>query len=88
MVDGKVRVPGPNGQIVDGVEVLVEESSERWSDFLLKDGTKLRIKVSLAAAIRLDGVYDPQGNPMYMVNAIPVMAIIHTPEELRKKETE
>jgi hypothetical protein len=73
------------GQTADGFDVPVEESSERWSEFKLEDGTIFRIKATLINAIRVDGQYDPQGNPMYVMNITPVIAPVEIPEHLRKK---
>jgi hypothetical protein len=36
------------------------------------------------SAIRVDGEYDPQGNPAYVLNAQPVVMMISTPPELQK----
>jgi hypothetical protein len=35
--------------------------------------------------VRVDGQYDPQGNPMYAVNMAPTMAVVEVPAHLRKK---
>jgi hypothetical protein len=75
----------PGGPMVDGTEVQVEESTEKWSEFHLADGTLLRAKLRIVSAVRVDGQYDPQGNPMYAINMTPTMAIIEAPEHLRKK---
>jgi hypothetical protein len=73
------------GRSVDGFEVQVEESNEKWSEFKLEDGTIFRIKVNVVNAVRVDGEYDPQGNPMYALNMVPVMALIEAPARLKKK---
>jgi hypothetical protein len=86
MPEERIRVHAPTGGMTDGVRVPVEESTERCSDFVLADGTILRAKVSLASAIRVEGHYDQVGNPMYQVHAIPVIAIVSSPDQLRKKD--
>jgi hypothetical protein len=80
----KVPLQGTD-QIVEGFDVPVEESNERWSEFKLEDGTVLKAKVTVVSAVRLDGQFDPQGNPLYVMNLSPVMAIVEAPERLRKK---
>jgi hypothetical protein len=85
MPERKVKVPLPNGQMGDGVDVPVEKSDERWSEFTLADGTILRVKSMVASAIRVDGQFDPEGNPMYAVRTANAMVIVSVPEELRQK---
>jgi hypothetical protein len=74
-----------NGKMVDGVEVPIDESNEKWSEFKFEDGTVLRAKVSILQVVRVDGEYDPLGNPTYAINMTPTIAIIEAPEKLRKK---
>jgi hypothetical protein len=80
----KVTIQGTN-QVADGFEVPVEESNERWSEFKLEDGTIFRVKTTLINAVRLEGQYDAQGNPMYVMNMTPIIAPVEIPDHLRKK---
>jgi hypothetical protein len=75
----------PGGKVVDAVEVPIEESLERWSELKLEDGSTLRVKMTVISVSRIQGMWDPQGNPLYMVNMSPVMAVVEAPEHLRKK---
>ena len=63
----------------------LKKSTERSSDFTLQDGTVIRAKASITSAIRVDGQYGPDGNPMYMINLTPVISIISVPDKFRKK---
>ena len=81
----KVTVPLPTGGTAEGIEVQVEESSEKWSEFTLQDGTVSRAKVTLTSAVRVDTVYDPMGYPLYQTNLTPVLSIVSVPANLRKK---
>jgi hypothetical protein len=83
-MSGKVKVRLPDGRIVDGVEVGIDEATERWSDIKLNDGTTIRVKMAVISAARTD-VYDPQGNPTYSLNMTPVIAVLNVPESLRQK---
>jgi hypothetical protein len=71
--------------MVEGVEVPVEESTEKWSEYRLEDGTVLRAKLTIISAVRVEGQYDPQGNPVYTLNMTPTMAIIESPQHLKQK---
>ena len=70
--------------MVDGNEVTITESTERWSELRLEDGTVLRVKPNVLSAIRLVGRFDNEGNPMYALRGGQNMAIVSTPEHLRK----
>lgn len=84
---GKKRMipyPTPTSPPKEGTEVGVAESTERWTEVTLEDGTVFRLKPTVISAIRVDGEYDPQGNPAYVLNAQPVVMMISTPPELQK----
>lgn len=78
------KVKLPDGRMVDGVDVAIEESVERWSDVLLKDGTRIRVKVSPIWVART-GEFDAAGNPYYSINMTPTIAITSVPDHLKKK---
>lgn len=80
---GTIKVTLPDGRVVDGVEVGVDESTERWSDVKLTDGTVLRVKLSIISAVRTE-VFDPQGNPTYSLNMAPVMAVVDVPSRWKR----
>lgn len=69
--------------MVDAVEVAVEEATERWTDLKLADGTVIRIKTVVLAVLRLEGEYDPEGNPMYQIKANQIMTA-SAPDILKK----
>lgn len=80
----RVQVPFM-GKMLDGMDVPVEESTEKWSEVKLADGTVLRIKQTVASVIRLDGQWDAEGNPIYVVKSAPAIAIVSVEEALRKR---
>lgn len=75
----------PGGKKVNLTPVTVEESTERWSDVRLADGVILRIKPVIVGADRIEGEYDPEGNPTYRLKSSVIMVIEKAPEELKKK---
>jgi hypothetical protein len=79
----KVKLNLPNIGLVEGTEVQVLESVDRWSEIKLEDGTVLRIKPVPMSVARIDGRYDAEGNPMYAVQAQQVMSVT-APEQLRQ----
>jgi len=84
MPEKKVKVTLPGIGTVDGSEVSVTESVDRWSEIKLDDGTVLRIKPLVISVTRVDGRYDPQGNPMYAVQGTQTMIVGSAPEHLRQ----
>lgn len=72
------------GREIMGEEIQFQaEHPESWSEYLLQDGTKLRLKAIAASIIRLDE-YLPTGDPMYLVNASNIVAT-DVPDHLRKR---
>jgi hypothetical protein len=80
----KVQVV-PGGPLVEGVAVGVDESSEKWSEYRLEDGTTIRLKQVLVDVTRT-ALFDPEGNPQYVVKAQPVLAIVEVPDRLKQKK--
>lgn len=78
----KIQVAGVPGW-VEAVEVAVDESNEPWTNVKLADGTTLRLKTVILGVLRLEGQYDPDGNPMYQVKANQVMTA-NPPDHLKK----
>ena len=89
MTERKIKIPfpTPTSPLRDGIEVGVKESTERWSEVTLEDGSVLRLRPSVLAAIRIEGEFDPEGNPMYALRAGQVMIISSAPENLRKPKS-
>jgi hypothetical protein len=85
MAGRKVPVTLPSGQQGEGIEVQVDESNERWSEFTLQDGAIIRAKLTITSAVRVDGQFDQLGNPLYVTNLAPVLTIVSVPEQYRKK---
>lgn len=83
MAFSKRKMTLPNGEVREGSVIPFEPERENFSTYLLEDGTTLRIKVVLTEAIRIDGEYQPNGDPVYAVQAAQVLAVT-PPEHLRK----
>jgi hypothetical protein len=82
MEQHKVKVRKPDGTEVDGVPVTAQQSNEPWSEYLLEDGTVIRIKQVLTRAVRL-AEYDGDDNPVYLVQGTNVM-VVSPPENLKR----
>jgi hypothetical protein len=83
MSEGKKRNVVWQGRLVEGTPLSLQPAgSEPWSEYLAADGTIIRMKVLITECTRLDGIYDPEGVPMYVCKTQPVFHITGTPEEL------
>lgn len=71
--------------MADAMDVPVVDSNEKWADVVLEDGTILRVKTVVSSAIRVEGQWDLEGNPLYLVKSSPAVAIVSVPEDLRRK---
>jgi hypothetical protein len=84
VADRKRKIPLPGVGMVDAVDVGVAESTEKWSEVKLDDGSIIRVKLAVVGALRVEGHHDPEGNPMYSLKANPVMTVVSSPDHLRK----
>jgi hypothetical protein len=73
MTEKKIKLPFPDPNapggmaMVDGSEVTVTESTERWTELRPEDGTVMRVKPNVIAAVRIADRYDQDGNPLYAI---------------------
>ena len=74
---------GPEGQEHEAEPIGFRASGEHFNEYLLDDGTVLRIKLVLTEAWKVREVYDSSGNPIYVVVHSPVV-VVDAPDELRE----
>jgi hypothetical protein len=72
------------GQSVDADIIEFEPDREQWSSYILHDGTAIKIKAVVAEVLRLSGVFAPNGDPIYMVQAQQILHV-SAPDTLRKQ---
>ena len=85
MTERKKKVKINDGTLVEGTVVDIVESTERFSVVRLEDGTTLRTKLSVLEAVRIDGRWDKEDNPLYVVKQQNIVAIVESPENLKRK---
>lgn len=76
-----VQLPGVGE--VEAEAIPFRGNVEHWNEYLLDDGTVVRMKAVVTEIVRVDGHYDDQGNPAYVVFSANVTHV-SSPEELRK----
>ena len=74
-------------QEVMAEEITFEVEREEWNHYILHDGTTIKLKTVLAEVLRVEGRYAPNGDPLYIVNAQPVVST-NAPENLKRKPGE
>lgn len=47
---------------------------EDWNEYELEDGSVIRTKTVITKVLRLDGYFDPYGNPVYVVQSQMIVA--------------
>jgi hypothetical protein len=73
------------GSIVEGTEIGFRSSGEHWNEYLLDDGTVLRIKLVVSSVVLIDNMYDAEGEPVYYVRSTNVMGVSAL-EDLRRRD--
>lgn len=74
----------PDGNFVDAEKIDINSSSENWNQYLLDDGTILKMKLVATKIVRLVNQYDQSGNPVYFVNSTNVVSV-DCPDSLKKR---
>lgn len=72
-----------NGQWVPATVVPVKSTQEGWNQYLLEDGSVVKVKLVVTEVARVDGVYEPDGTPVYTTKW-NVVAAVTAPQELKK----
>lgn len=78
------KVPIPPEELEKGEELDFTEERERWNSYKLSDGTTLKVKLVLRGVKRLKK-WNPDGMPVYAINATNVVRIVNVPRKFRRK---
>ena len=62
----------------------VNQAKELWNEYLLDDGSVLKLKVIVTEVAKLVDVQDKDGNPVYVVKSGNVL-VVNSPESLKRK---
>jgi hypothetical protein len=63
------------GKDVEATEVSFQPSREPWSEYLLDDGSVVKLKSVVTEVVRLDDQYDQVGDPIYVVKSTQIVAV-------------
>jgi hypothetical protein len=76
------------GHEIPVTDVPVVESEERFIQYKLEDGTVLKVKNVATSVLRVDNEYLPDGNPIYLVLANPVVSVVTSPLTKKNQQPE
>lgn len=65
--------------------VQVQDTQEKWNQYLLADGSVVRFKTVVTEIYRIEDEYDGEGNPVYFVKSANILSV-NAPEELKGKK--
>lgn len=85
MAERKRKVRAPSGDMVDATLLSVNATAEYWNEYLVEDGTVIKIKLVAMNVYRIDDAYDPHGDPIYTVESQTIVTV-NAPEKLRKRD--
>jgi predicted RNA-binding protein with PUA domain len=79
----KVQVEFKDKQVT-GEIIDFDVEKENWNVYKLEDGSKLKMRSVVAQIIRIENEYNPQGDPIYLVNSQNIVSA-DVPDHLKKK---
>jgi len=74
---------GPRGPEKDAQLIEIQQSNEHWNQYLLSDGTVVKMKLVATEVWRIEAEWDHEGNPMYVIKSSNVVTV-NPPDELRR----
>lgn len=83
----KKKVPNRQGIEVDATMVQIEETTERFNEIRLKEGTTLNLKTTILEVVRFDE-WDADGNPYYGVKSQNILTVVQCPDDLKRPSQE
>ena len=63
------------GREVEATPVEVNQAGEKWNEYLLEDGTVLKMKLILKKILRVENEFDAEGNPVYVMQTTNVTSV-------------
>ena len=69
------------GREVEASPVDVNQANEKWNEYLLEDGTVLKMKLVLKKVMKVDGEFDSEGNPVYVMQSTNVTSVTSPPKD-------
>ncbi len=72
------------GEEVEALPIDINQTNEYWNQYLLDDGTVIKMKLVATKVLRVDNKYDLEGNPLYIIQSTNITSV-NAPDNLKKK---
>lgn len=72
------------GEEVEALPIDVNQTNEYWNQYMLDDGTVIKMKLVATKVLRVDGKYDNEGNPLYVIQSTNITSV-NAPDSLKRK---
>lgn len=83
MPANKRQIPLPDGRTVEGAVIRFQDAGEHWNEYLVDDGTVIRVKLVATEIVKVEGEWDQLGNPLYIVGSTN-LAVVSSPDHLKR----
>lgn len=83
----KRKIRAPDGSEVEATELSFQNVREHWNEYLLDDGTIIKLKPVATELFRLDDRHDNEGNPVYILKSRNIL-VVNAAEERRRPGSE
>ncbi len=77
------KIPLGDGGSADATEMSFQTSAEHWNEYLLNDGSVVKLKTVVTDVLEMDGKFDAEGNPIYVIKSTQVVSV--SPSERARK---
>jgi hypothetical protein len=67
------------GSMRDVVDVPMNSATEFFNEYILEDGTVIKVKNVATSFLRVEGKFLPDGRPIYLVLSAPVVSVESSP---------
>lgn len=73
-----------HGKLIDATLMPVTQTVEHFNEYLLDDGSVVRVKCVLKKMLKLDGIFDAERNPVYVAQTQNILTA-SCPEAVKHK---
>lgn len=84
MTQREREITGPDGQRARAVEVSFQSAQEHWNEYLLEDGSVVRLKPVATEIFRLIDRHDADGNPIYVLKSTNIV-VVRAADHMRQR---
>jgi hypothetical protein len=82
----KRKIPVPGREPLEATLIGFHPNVEEWSEYLLDDQTVIKLKPVVGEILKVDGQFDDEGNPVYVVKSQNFM-VVNAPESERRSKS-